>query len=116
MSAVPNIRTTIAGVLKNNSSMSVQGLYVIACYPAFGCLYVGKSNNVYRRMVEHLVAQDELGEFLRSFYFMSVNWRVDVFCIDDPSERHKYEDRLIKYFHPRYNLSGNDRSVNFEAL
>jgi hypothetical protein len=44
------IRTTLGEYLAKPSYEGA-GVYVLACYPTLGCLYVGIAENIYRRFL-----------------------------------------------------------------
>jgi len=105
------IRTTVGEYL-SHPSYSGPGVYVFACYPSFGCLYVGISkNDVYYRVRDHLSNDRELGVFLRSMMVDSCSFRLDILVppeIEDKSEwLVQAETALIHHFAPTFNIAKN---------
>jgi excinuclease UvrABC nuclease subunit len=58
-------------------------------------VYVGQSNNIPRRLIEHYNAG--------KIHFTSVSW----ICADDPKKRSEIERYYIMKLHPKYNIMMN---------
>lgn len=100
------IRTTIGEFLaKARPDFEGTGIYVIACYPNHGCLYIGISNNVCKRILEHLWNNYTLGVFLRDNMADACSFRLDILVApDDDYEWCRAAERaLVQYFRPQFN-------------
>jgi hypothetical protein len=71
------IRTTVGNFL-SDGTFTTAGIYVIACYPALGCIYIGRSNDIRQRMRWHLTKEEPLGNFLRNNMADACAWRFDI--------------------------------------
>ena len=99
----PTDRTKL-GMFFSEQMCDYPGIYIVACYPVLGCIYIGMSNNILRRMREHLALDnDKLGSFLRNSYADSVGFRIDTFYCEDENQRRAIEEKLIRYFSPFLN-------------
>jgi predicted GIY-YIG superfamily endonuclease len=99
----PDYRTTL-GAFFSQDYCYVPGIYVIACYPSLGVLYIGISNDVHRRLREHLASDEPLAQFIRDNFADACGWRLDIFSVDDPEKRMDIEKKLVQYFRPTYNM------------
>jgi hypothetical protein len=106
------IRTTIGEYLSKPIDV-VSAIYVIACYPTLGCLYVGKTHmGVCYRLRQHLNSDDLIGNFMRNVMADACGFRLDILIlpsdIDGNGEQWltKYENKLISYFRPMFNTVG----------
>ena len=106
------IRTTLGEFLVNGDN-EVAGIYVIACYPQLGCVYVGKAkNSVLERMRQHLGNTDEdLGPFLRTVMADACGFRLDILTPPDDCVHTEWlriaEAALINRFAPLINIQNN---------
>lgn len=57
------IRTSL-GAFLSNPEYSGAGIYVVACCPSLGCLYVGISYDVQSRLRQHTVEDKPFSGFL----------------------------------------------------
>lgn len=97
------IRTTIGEFLMNGN-YNKGGIYVIACYPSLGCIYIGRSVHVKIRMNQHLRRENSIvGMFLRNNMADSINFHLDIFPNNDSEWLYYYEKKLIEYFMPILN-------------
>ena len=100
------IRTTLGEYLAKPCYKGA-GIYVIACYPSLGCLYVGISDgDVHRRLREHLSTYEPLSQFLRLCMADACGFRLDVLCPPADSTREwllASEKRLVQCLRPAYN-------------
>lgn len=71
------IRTTL-GRFFSRKEYRGEGVYVIACYPALGCVYIGISTDVGGRLRQHLGGDGAVGNFLRANMADACGWRLDV--------------------------------------
>jgi hypothetical protein len=99
------IRTTLGEFLAK-PAYEGPGIYVLACYPSLGCIYVGISDNVYVRLRQHLGKPDNLGSFLASVFADACGFRLDIFPHEDREWLIDHERRLIQYFRPMLNEQG----------
>jgi len=83
------------------------GVYVIASYPSWGCLYIGKSGYIAQRMYQHCIDKKPLGHFIRENFVSACGFRLDIHVppddIDEEEWMSKVEIALIQYFHPQFN-------------
>jgi predicted GIY-YIG superfamily endonuclease len=97
------IRTTLGQYLANESNKHA-GLYVIACYPSLGCLYVGISDDIYLRLRHHLAGNMPLSGFLRSVMADAYGFRLDV--LTAPGNNREWmieaERRLVHALRPMF--------------
>lgn len=105
------VRTTVGEYLAQ-PSYSGPGVYVIACYPDFGCLYIGISqNDVSYRLRDHLGSDRDFGNFLRSMMVDACSFRLDILVppnIEDQAEwLIQAEKALIYHFSPTFNVANN---------
>lgn len=97
------IRTTI-GKFLINGNYNKGGIYVIACYPSLGCIYIGKSVHVKTRINQHLRrSNSKIGQFLRNNMADSINFGLDIIQGEDKEWQYVYEKKLIEYFRPIFN-------------
>lgn len=96
------IRTTLGEFLAN-PVYDGMGIYVLAAYPNLGCVYIGKTTNVMRRIQQHVSGAKPLGEFLRATMADACSMRLDIFPSDDGEWARRYEKRMIEYFRPMFN-------------
>ena len=96
-------RTTVA----HWADYTGPGVYVIACYPELGCVYVGISYNVALRMAQHLVENRPFGTFMRDMMLVSHSWRLDILTPPDNENLRRWmmlaERRLVNQFRPIFN-------------
>ena len=103
------IRTTLGEFLSNVKSNYI-GIYVVACYPALGCIYVGKTKRgVYMRLREHLGSSEgEFGQFLRSVMADACGFRLDILIPHINTNMDNWlsvtEEALIKKLKPLTNV------------
>lgn len=99
------------------------GVYVIASYPSWGCLYIGKSIDIAQRMYQHCIDKKPLGNFIRDNFVSSCGFRLDIHVPPDEVDENKWlyevEIALIQYFHPYYNemlyqTTNQEQGVNNE--
>jgi len=104
----PLTRTTVGEYLSfQNLKHEIPGIYVFACYPSLGCLYIGISDNVLKRIREHLTcAEEPFGTYIRNQMADSCSWRLDIFEVEEIEDRLDLERKLIKKFHPVFNSQG----------
>ena len=106
------IRTTLGEYLANGHE-DIAGVYVIACYPQFGCIYIGQAKvSVYKRLRQHLGNVDEdLGPFLRCFMADACKFRLDILTPPNIKNKNEWiyqaEKALINYFNPWLNIGLN---------
>ena len=103
----PTIRTTIGEYYADNNRYKGSGIYVIACYPCLGCLYVGMSYMVSQRIMQHIADKDDIGSFLLTTFPDSCSFRLDIFKLYDVEYMRKCERKLIEALHPQYNTHHN---------
>ena len=113
------IRTTVGEYL-SHPSYSGPGVYVFACYPSFGCLYIGISkNDVEYRLRDHLGSDRDLGNFLRAMMVDACGFRLDILVppsVEDIAEwLVQTEKALIYRFSPTFNLANNSYANITEA-
>lgn len=99
------IRTTLGEYLAK-SAYEGPGVYVLACFPSLGVLYVGISNNVLLRLRQHLADDKPLGSFLRLLMADACGFRLDIHCIEEREAQIDAERRLIRHFRPTFNEQG----------
>ena len=102
------IRTTIGEHLaEEHPQKTIEGIYIIACYPSYGCLYVGISNNIKLRLMQHLLSGDDIGVFLRDNMAVSCGWRLDILIAPENRNKREWmrqaEKLLVNRFHPLLN-------------
>lgn len=97
------IRTTLGEYLADQNRYTGGGIYVIACYPALGCIYIGIGSDVDKRIRQHLDGDKPLGNFLRNNMADACGFRLDIFASDDQEWRVQYERQLVQYFRPLLN-------------
>ena len=100
------IRTTLGEYLaKPIQEFDGTAVYVLACYPNYGCLYIGISNNVFRRILEHVSYDKPLGVFLRSIMESACSFRLDILVAPDEDYEwcRQAERALVQYFRPTFN-------------
>ena len=113
------IRTTVGEYL-SHPSYSGPGIYVIACYPDFGCLYIGISkNDVEYRLRNHLGSDRDLGNFLRNLMVDACGFRLDILVPPDIEDKDEWliqaEKALIYHFSPTFNVANNSYTNAVEA-
>jgi len=97
------IRTTIGKFLLSGN-YNKGGIYVIACYPSLGCIYVGRSVHVKTRLNQHLRRDNSrIGKFLRNNMADSIKFRLDIIQGEDAEWLYEKEKSLIEYFRPIFN-------------
>ena len=98
------IRTTLGEYLSNGDHQE-SGIYILACYPALGCIYVGRSNDIYLRMRWHLSRDEPFGNFVRNNMADACRWRFDLLVAptDDVEWAISAESALIKRLSPMLN-------------
>ena len=116
------IRTTLGKFLMDKNAYNHTGIYVIACYPKIGCLYVGKSLYVAGRVHNHLQfsesdSQEMLRVFLADNFCDALQFRLDILVAPDfedaedevPLAQWLYaaETSLIQHFTPHFNTQNN---------
>lgn len=83
------------------------GIYVIACYPQLGCVYIGISYDVSKRLDQHVAQDKPLGNFLRNVMYDSCKFRLDIIIPPDDVDQKewcmKYERELVQRFRPTFN-------------
>ncbi|CUB08926.1 UvrABC system protein C [Bacillus cereus] len=88
--------------IEDGFHLNVGGVYVF--YAVSGVtLYVGMSNNLRGRILEHLKGKSEGTELLNHYFH-----RIKVYLIEDENEREAYEYELINELLPLFNVAGND--------
>ena len=106
------IRTTLGEYLAGHDDVDAC-VYVIACYPALGVLYVGKTDDlgVRHRLRQHLNEaeyDDRVGGFLRSCFADACSFRLDMLLppVGDGAGRwlRDAEHALIAKFAPVFNV------------
>ena len=97
------IRTTLGEYLVDEDRYTEGGVYVLACYPALGCVYIGISNDVELRIRRHIYSTYPLGNFLRNTMADSVCFRLDILTGNDREWRLVAERKLIRRFQPMFN-------------
>lgn len=109
------IRTTVGEYLSNENPYNGLGVYVFACYPGLGCLYIGKSNNIYERIRYHFNDVNEpLSGFIKSVMQDSCRFRLDILIPereDDFTWIDNAERALINHFQPQFNTRGTSSHV-----
>ena len=100
-------RTTIGEYFSRTSQAVVSGIYVISCYPALGCLYIGVARDIGARIRQHIADNDNIGAYIKATMPDSCGFRLDIFDIKDSETRLFYERKLIKRFSPVYNVANN---------
>jgi excinuclease ABC subunit C len=73
-------------------------------------VYVGKSNNIHRRMLQHL------GKDTNTAYFIDEIVFIECFVENDPVHQTMLEGIFIAYHEPKYNDEVKDRSKQNEEL
>jgi hypothetical protein len=98
------IRTTL-GEFLSRSDFTCMGVYVLACYPSLGCLCVGISNDVLKRLREHTHGEKLIGQFVRGLMADACGWRLDILVAPDNDYEwcRQTERRLIEHFRPVFN-------------
>jgi hypothetical protein len=99
------IRTNL-GVFLSSEQIVYDGIYVIACYPSLGCLYIGYSNDIYKRIRQHLSHVKPLSNFIRANMADACGWRLDLLIspLENSVEWKRIAERkLIKLFNPIFN-------------
>lgn len=104
------IRTTLGEYFASKEPYNGNGVYVIACYPSLGCLYVGKSKAVYERLRYHFGDRNEaLSGFLKAVMEDSCRFRLDILTPENQND-HEWVDNaeraLINHFRPQFNTRG----------
>ena len=104
------IRTTLGEFLAK-PTYTGPGIYIIACYPSLGCLYIGISENIYERLLGHLDdPEDNMANFIRNTMGDSCGFRLDILTCPEIELFEEWliesERKLIQYFHPTFNTSG----------
>lgn len=113
------IRTTIGDYLMNSNRYSGPGIYVIACYPSLGCLYVGQAKtSVESRILQHFDSNESNScfDFLRIIYVDSLKFRLDILVPphNDKEWIEVAEREIIKKFRPSFNVQNNfDADVRY---
>ncbi|MDV6039980.1 GIY-YIG nuclease family protein [Bacillus sp. SM-B1] len=88
--------------IEDGFHLNVGGVYVF--YTVNGVtLYVGMSNNLRGRILEHLKDKSEGTELLNQYFH-----RGKVYLIEDENEREAYERELINELFPLFNVAGNE--------
>jgi hypothetical protein len=104
------IRTTVGEFISNPNPYNGSGVYVVACYPAMGVLYVGRSRYVSERIAQHLCDDERMGSYMRANMLSSCGWRLDVLIppldVDTDEWLKKTEDNLLQLFSPKLNYLG----------
>ena len=110
------VRTTVGAYLMSDNQYSDAGVYIVACYPSLGAIYVGISDNVEVRIRQHLVLDDDpLGCMIRGFMADSVRWRLDILLPPDDNSidvrqwLKDTEKALIRRLRPVVNTQHNSR-------
>jgi hypothetical protein len=98
------IRTTL-GEFLSRSDFTCTGIYVLACYPSLGCLYVGISKDILMRLRQHIAGDKLLGGFLRDAMADACGFRLDVLVAPDGDYEWciQAERKLIEHFRPMFN-------------
>jgi predicted GIY-YIG superfamily endonuclease len=99
----PTVRTTIGEYFAGQNDARYSGIYVIACYPCLGCLYVGISQDIDIRLRQHIINGSNIGQFITNAMPDSCGFRLDLFHIDDMKQARRIERQLIRQFRPTYN-------------
>jgi hypothetical protein len=98
------IRTTLGEFLAK-PTFDGMGIYVLACYPALGCVYIGISKDVLMRLRQHTVSETMLGDFMRTAMADICGFRLDILVA--PEKNYEWciqaERRLIEHFRPMFN-------------
>ena len=101
------IRTTLGEYLANPYTNDA-GIYVLACYPTFGVLYIGLSRNIQQRLVEHPESQRQnIDRFLIRCMGSACGFRLDILTCPEVKDQKEWmkvtEKRMIQYFRPTFN-------------
>jgi len=98
------IRTTLGSYISDSGNLHC-GVYVLACYPQLGCLYVGISDDVYTRLRQHLASSTPLAGFLAANMADAYGFRLDV--LTAPGNNREWmieaERRLVHALRPMFN-------------
>ena len=108
------IRTTLGEYLQSTEPYNGPGIYVIACYPALGCLYIGLARRMNERIRQHFSVEPgesdkPLDLFVKRNILDSVKWRMDILVppVADLEWLIQAERNLIAYFRPTFNVQNN---------
>lgn len=98
------IRTTL-GEFLSKPVFDGMGIYVLACYPALGCLYVGISKDVLMRLRQHVTTDKLFGNFLRDLMADACGFRLDILVAPDGDYEwcRRAERELVQHFRPMFN-------------
>lgn len=100
------VRTNLGSYL-SNPEYSGAGVYVVACYPSLGCLYIGISDDVQSRLRQHTVEDKPFSAFLRNTMADAYGFRLDVLVPPDGSDVREWciqaERDLVQTLRPTYN-------------
>lgn len=103
------IRTTVGEYLSSPSYCGA-GVYVVACYPSLGCVYIGISNSVEQRIRQHTASDTYVGNMLRANMADAYTWRLDILVPPDVDNVREWmiqaERRLVTHFKPLANTAG----------
>ncbi len=69
-------------------------------------LYIGKTNNLKRRIAEHAKEQN----------FQNINYQIYYFKCANSVEMDAYEYFLINKYHPKYNIALNNKDIHIQSL
>ena len=90
------VRTNLGSYL-SNPEYSGAGVYVVACYPSLGCLYIGISDDVQSRLRQHTVEDKPFSAFLADAVLVPPDGSdVREWCI-------QAERDLVQTLRPTYN-------------
>ena len=95
-----------AGEYLANPQYTGSGIYVVACYPSLGCLYVGISDCVYDRLRQHLDSNEPLAQFIGANIADACAFRLDVLTPPTDSSREwmtQAERLLVQALRPVFN-------------
>ena len=109
----------LIGVMLSAQGLALTGVYVFACYPTLGCLYVGISDNVQARIRRHLNDDKEFSQFMRSIFADACGFRLDILVPPDVEDKSEWlvqtEKALIYHFSPTFNVANNSYTNTTEV-
>jgi predicted GIY-YIG superfamily endonuclease len=118
------IRTTIGEYLAHPAEQyNGAGVYIIASYPALETIYVGISDHVGDRLIQHAMLEVQaIDKFLTTNWVMACSWRLDILVIPEDCNTYALqrawmelaERALINHLNPIYNVSNSPRSEIIE--
>ena len=105
------IRTTLGEYLMDREAYDGSGVYVLACFPSLGCLYIGQSKHTHNRVRAHFQeypSKQDLAmcTFINLVMLDALNFRLDILIPPMPNCNqwlYDVERELIQRQQPLFN-------------